>query len=347
MTPTQVILLTEGRTDPYGAKTATNYVRYKPECVVALLDSTQAGKTAAALLGVGGDLPVVASLAAAPPANTLVIGASPPGGRFPPGWRDIILQAVERGMTVVNGLHEFLNNDPELVAAAQRSGARLMDIRRNNERSVATQVGLHNQCLRVHTVGHDCNVGKMVVSLELARALQRRGVDTKFVATGQTGIMLEGDGCPIDCVVSDFVSGAAEQLVLKNQSHSMLMIEGQASLVHPMYSGVTLGLLHGSAPHGLVLCYEVGRTHIASLPHFRIPPLPLLVSLFETMANLMHPCKVIGIGINSRKVSATAAAEERRRVRDELGLPACDVVRDGPDELVEAILRLRQEVALQ
>ena len=342
--PQRVIILTEGRTDPYGAKTATNYVRYKTDEVVALLDSTKAGKTAGELLGVGGAIPVVARLADAPTADTLVIGIAPDGGRLPPAWKAVVLEAVGKGMSLISGLHEFLGDDPEIAAAARRSGARVFDVRKNDERTVARRQGIDEKCLRIHTVGHDCNVGKMVVSLELARALSRRGVDAKFVATGQTGIMLEGDGCPIDCVVSDFVNGAAEQLVLKNQHHPVIVVEGQGSLVHPMYSGVTLGLLHGCMPHGLIMCYEVGRTQVALMKDVALPGLPELIRIYETMANLMHPCRVIGIGMNSRKVSAAEAARERARVREQVGLPVCDVLRDGPDELVEATLAFKKEL---
>jgi len=338
----RVILLTEGRTDPYGAKTATNYVRYKPDEVVALIDSTQAGKTAGELLGVGGRIPVVAALENAPKADTLVIGSSPVGGRLPPSWRGVVLEALQRGMGVVSGMHEFLCDDAELAAAAERTGARIFDVRKNTVRELAHREGLREACLRVHTVGHDCNIGKMVVSWELTQGLKKRGVDAKFVATGQTGIMLEGDGCPVDCVVSDFVNGAAEQLVLKNQHHAMLMIEGQGSLVHPMYSAVTLGLLHGSAPHALIMCYQTDRTHVAALPKIKLPPLREVIALYENMAGLMQPCRVIGIGMNSRKMTDQEAESERRRVQDELGLPACDVIRHGPDVLVEAIQKFER-----
>jgi uncharacterized NAD-dependent epimerase/dehydratase family protein len=171
--------------------------------------------------------------------------------------------------------------------------------------------------------------------------LQRRGYDAKFIATGQTGIMIEGDGLPIDCVVADFVSGAAEKLVLQNQHHDILLIEGQGSLVHPSYSGVTLGLLHGCAPQALILCYEVGRERVTGVESVVIPPLAEIKRIYEVMSNIHQKCQVIGIGINSRKVSAAEAARERQRVQAEFGLPACDVLRDGPDELVDAVLRFR------
>jgi uncharacterized NAD-dependent epimerase/dehydratase family protein len=342
----KIVVLIEGKTHPGSAKTAINMVRYCPDEVVALLDSTQAGKTAGELLGVGDNLKIVASLQDAPSADTLLIGISPPAGQLPAAWRTILLQAARRGMQIVSGLHEFISDDQEIAQAAAKSGARIVDVRKNNEREVAWREGINQKCLRIHTVGHDCNVGKMVVSLEVSRALERAGHDSKFVATGQTGIMIEGDGCPIDAVVADFINGSAERLVLKNQHHKFLLIEGQGTLVHPMYSAVTLGLLHGSAPQGLIFCYEQGHTRLRHLKDFPIPPLRDMLRLYETMANLMHPCKVIGLGINSRKATAQEAAYERARVQEELGLPACDVIRDGPEPLMNAVLRYQQELGL-
>ncbi len=335
------VILTEGHSNPHTAKTACSVIRYRGEKVVAILDSTQKGKTSQELLGVGGSLPIIGSLAEAPEANGLLIGIAPPGGKIPPAWRSIILEALERGMSIVSGLHDFISVDPEFAAVAARTGSRIFDVRRNNERSVARRRDLRPDCLRVHTVGHDCSVGKMVVSIEVTQGLKRRGFDAKFVATGQTGIMVEGDGLPIDCVVADFVSGAAERLVLMNQHHDILLVEGQGSLVHPSYSSVTLGLLHGCLPHALILCYEVGRTHVAGIEHVPIPPLAEIKRLNEIMGSIHMPCKVIGIAMNSRKVSAEEAEQERKQLREQFQLPVCDVFRHGADELVDAVLEFR------
>jgi uncharacterized NAD-dependent epimerase/dehydratase family protein len=316
-------------------------IRYRGEEVAGLLDATEAGRTCGELLGVGGELPVLSSLAEAPAATGLLIGIAPPGGKIPESWRKIILEAIERGLEIVSGLHDFISDDPEFSAAAARTGVRIYDVRKNHERSIARRQGLRPDCLRVHTVGHDCSIGKMVTSIEIARGLQADGLDAQFVATGQTGIMVAGEGLPIDCVVADFVSGAAEKLVLANQHHDILLIEGQGSLVHPSYSSVTLGLLHGCLPHALILCYEVGRTTVTGLEHIPLPPLSEVRRLFEVMANVHIPCDVIGVSMNSRRVSAEQAEQERRRVRDELGLPVCDVFRHGAGELVEAVKAFR------
>jgi uncharacterized NAD-dependent epimerase/dehydratase family protein len=337
----RIIILTEGHTEPHAGKTAACIIRYKGEEVVALLDGTQVGKTSGDLLGVG-QTPVVGKLDDAPEANTLLLGIAPPGGKIPAPWRAIILDAISRRkMNVVSGLHDFLNDDPEFSKAAKESGVTLTDVRKNTEKSIARRKGLRPDCLRVHAVGHDCSIGKMVVSVEVTNGLKKRGHDAKFIATGQTGIMVEGDGLPIDCIVADFVSGAAEKMVLANQHHEILVVEGQGSLVHPSYSGVTLSLLHGCAPQALILCYEVGRETVTGVESVKIPPLADIKRMFEMMSNIHQPCKVIGIGINSRRISAAAAAEERKRIKAEFGLPACDVIRDSPDELVEAVLNFK------
>jgi uncharacterized NAD-dependent epimerase/dehydratase family protein len=335
----KIVILTEGHTEPHAGKTAANVIRYRGSEVVALLDSSQKGKTSGELLGVG-TTPVVGSLDDAPTADTLLLGIAPPGGKIPAPWRKVILDAIaRRKMDVISGLHDFLCDDPEFSSGAKVAGVTLFDIRKNTEKTIARREGLRPDCLRVHTVGHDCSIGKMVVSVEIASGLKARGHRAKFIATGQTGIMIEGDGLPIDCIVADFVSGAAEKMVLEHQQqHDILLIEGQGSLVHPSYSGVTLSLLHGCAPQALVLCYEVGRETVTGVESVKIPPLSQIKKIYELMANIHQRCKIVGIGINSRRLNAAAAARERDRVKSEFDLPACDVLRDGPDELVQAVI---------
>ncbi|MCR4414410.1 MAG: DUF1611 domain-containing protein [Thermoguttaceae bacterium] len=342
-TPRRLVLLTEGYRDAHTAKTAINVIRYKPEDVVAVFDRAGAGATCQEWFGLGGSIPVVGSLADAPGANALLIGIAPPGGKIPAPWRPIVLEAIRRKLNVVSGLHDFLNDDAEFVQAAREHGVRLVDVRQNNEHDVAQRRGIREGCLRIHTVANDCSLGKMVVSVEVARGLQRRGVDAKFVATGQTGILIEGDGCPIDRVISDFVNGAAEKLVLANQHHEVIVIEGQGSLFHPRYSCVTLGLLHGSMPDGLIVCYEMGRTKIEDMG-VPLASLEEVRDFYEAAARIMHPCRVIGVAINGARYSDAEVAAEREAVRRRMGLPACDVLRHGPDELVDAVLDLKRQL---
>jgi uncharacterized NAD-dependent epimerase/dehydratase family protein len=344
MAERRIVILTEGRTTPTGAKTASCVVRYKPNEVVALLDTTQSGKTAGELLGVGGSIPIIDKLSDALGANTLLIGIAPSGGKLPPAWRKTLLEAIDRGMNLVSGLHDFLSNDPAIASAAAAKGVEIHDVRKNNEKDVSNRLNLREDCLRIHTVGQDCSVGKMLASVELTLALKKRGYDAKFIATGQTGIMIEGDGCPVDCVVSDFVNGAVEKLILANQHHDFLLIEGQGSLSHPRYSAVTLGLLHGCVPQAMILVYEAGRKNVHGMDYIPLPPLKKIVEVNEMMASLAMPSKVIGVAMNSRLLSPDEAEAERERVRRQLGVPVCDVIRHGPDELVEAILAYRQKL---
>jgi uncharacterized NAD-dependent epimerase/dehydratase family protein len=340
----KMVLLTDGYNDPHTAKTAICVLRYRPEEVAAVLDRPGAGKPCREVMGVGGDIPVVASLEEAPAANTLVIGIAPPGGKIPAPWRTIVLEAIRRGMTIVSGLHDLLKNDPEFVAAAAAHGVGLVDLRDNNESDVSSRQGIREDCLRIHTVANDCSCGKMVVAVEVADGLRRVGVDAEFVATGQTGILVAGSGIPIDRVISDFVAGAAEKLVLANQHHDVILIEGQGSLFHPRYSGVTLGLLHGAMPDGLILCYEMGRKVIFGMDEIPLAPLAEVRDFYERAANLMHPCRVIGVAVNGQRFpDDDEVSAECRRVEDELGLPACDVIRHGPEKLVAAVLELRKE----
>lgn len=342
----RIVILTEGKTDPLTAKTANVLLRYRGDDVVALLDSTQAGKTAGELLGVGGDTPVVASLDEVPlidgeGPDTLLIGVATAGGKVPAESIAVCHDAIRRGMSLVSGMHQFLSDDPELVAAAAEAGVAIHDVRKNHERDVATRQGIDDACTRILTVGQDCSVGKMVAALEVARGLQRRDVDAKFVATGQTGIMVEGDGLPIDCVVSDFVNGACENLVRANQHHDVMVFEGQATITHPRFSAVSCGLLHGCNPHGMILGYEVGRTHIRGMDHLPLPPLRSVLEAYEHLAAFGEPAKVIAVAMNSRTCTDAEADAERERVREEFGLPVADPIRHGPDELVDAVLALR------
>lgn len=340
--PRRMVIITDGYNDPDTAKTAICLLRYRAEEVVAVLDRQSAGKTCQEVFGVGGKIPVVGGLTEARKANTFVVGIAPPGGKIPTHWRPIILDAIARRLTIVSGLHDFLRDDVEFRTAAERYGVELVDVRQNDEHEVANREGLRAECLRIHTIANDCSCGKMTASVELVAGLNRAGMDAAFVATGQTGILVAGDGCPMDRVVSDFVSGAAEKLVLANQHHEVIVIEGQGSLFHPRYSCVTLGLLHGVMPDGLILCYEMGRQATYGMERVPLPSLEKTVEFYESAANIMHPCRVIGVAVNGQRYTDDAVAAECDRVSRQLSLPTCDVIRHGPEPLVEAVRRLRQ-----
>jgi uncharacterized NAD-dependent epimerase/dehydratase family protein len=341
----KIIVLTEGKSNPADGKTATGILRYNSKDVVALLDSTCAGKTAQEAFGVGGDIPFISELKQAQ-ADTLLIGIAPPGGVLPPSWGNIIREAIESGMDIISGLHYLLDDDEELHRLAQRHGVRIRDLRRVPEDlTVSKNMAKDLRCHRVHTVGHDCSVGKLVASIELWRALESRGYGAKFVATGQTGILIAGGGVPVDRVISDFVAGSIEEPILEHADEEFVVIEGQGSLVHPLYSGVTLSLLHGCAPQTMVLVFEPERKTLRSTSH-PVPPLAAVIRIFEELASFITPSKVVALAANTASLSASKADEAMKRTEGELGLVTSDVIRHGPDRIVEAILQRHGELGL-
>lgn len=319
-------------------------MKYRQGEVVAVIDQREVGKTAADLFKLGGTVPVVAGLEAIPKCDAIYLGIATPGGKLPEVWRPLIRQAIGRGIDIVSGLHDFLVDDAEYVALAAKSGSRLVDVRRNSFKKTATCYRFRPQCIRIHSVGNDCSIGKMVTTLEVQIELQRRGYSAKFIATGQTGIMITGEGSPIDCVVSDFVNGAVEELVAQNEQHDFVLIEGQGSISHPAFSAVTAGLLHGGAPQGLLFCYEAGRTHVKGLKDVPIVPMEQQMAAVEAMANLRFPCSIIGISVNTRNLSEQDAFREVAEAEDRFGLPACDVYRHGAAKIAQACEQLRKDL---
>ena len=343
---TRIVLLTEGKSTPSDAKTATGLLRYRTPDVAAVLDSTQAGKTAGEVLGTGGDIPIIATLADAPRgSDTLLIGIAPAGGNLPEPWREVIREAIGRGMSIVSGLHYFIGDDPEFRELAAAKGVRIHDVRRTPEGlTVSRDLARHSRAHRVHTVGHDCSVGKMVASLEITRALKAAGQRAEFVATGQTGIMISGWGVCVDRVISDFVAGAIEEQVLAHDDEEFLVVEGQGSLVHPLYSGVTLGLLHGCAPQSMVMVFDPTRKRVKGTDQV-MPPLPDVIRMYELMASIMVPsARVIAVAANTFAMSRAEATRAMASAEEELGIPVEDVIRDGCARIRDAVLARHAEI---
>src|SRR5206468_1558527 len=278
-------------------------------------------------------------------ATAVLIGIAPMGGRLPAEWRGWLRIAIERGLEIWSGLHTFIGDDPELGALARERGVRIFDARKPPANlPVADGLAAEVDAYVVHTVGSDCNVGKMTAQVELRNALIKRGHRTRFVATGQTGIFIEGWGIAVDAVVADFIAGASEWLVLEAAKDAdIILVEGQGSLIHPGYSGVTLGLLHGCCPDALILCHQATRDHIGDYhgrePWVKIPPLAELVEIYEHAAAPVRPTKVIGICLNTFDMSEAQARDAVARAADETGLPATDPVRFGSAPLVDAIIQ--------
>jgi uncharacterized NAD-dependent epimerase/dehydratase family protein len=330
------LVLAEGYSgDEHYGKTTYGVIRYGPAPVVAVLDSERAGETVEGV-------PVVGSVADALPfqPTTALVGVAVAGGRLPPVWRGILRAALEAGLDVEAGMHEFLADDPALAALAHEHGAELRDYRRPPEDlSVPTGANLEHAATVVLTVGSDCAVGKKTVAVELDRAARARGLRSVFVPTGQTGIMIAGWGIAVDAVVSDFLAGAAERLVVEGAARGdLLFVEGQGAILHPQFSGVTLGLYHGSAPHALVLVHRAGDAEIEGVPGHAIPPLPELVRLYEALALPVRPARVAAIALNTGRYGDDGAREAIAAVAAETGLPTDDPVRFGPDSLLDAVL---------
>ena len=278
--------------------------------------------------------------AAARGAGSIVVGIAPTGGRLPPHWVTELAVAADAGLDVVSGLHTRLTSFPELVQAASRRGVRLIDVR-HSEKAHGAASGRKRTGKRVLTVGTDCALGKKYTALALTKNLRERGVAATFRATGQTGIMISGAGIAIDAVIADFIAGAAEQLSPDNGPNHWDVIEGQGSLFHPAYAGVTLGLLHGSQPDAIVLCHDPSRRTINEYPDFPIPPLQVAIDDYLRAGKLTNlDIRCVGLSVNSASLSDTECAGYFQRLTAELGLPVCDPLRTGVDVLAAALLAI-------
>jgi uncharacterized NAD-dependent epimerase/dehydratase family protein len=271
-------------------------------------------------------------------ARTLLIGVANRGGVMSVEDEIEVLAALEAGLDVASGLHQRLRERPAILAAAERLGRTLYDVREPPP-NLPVGNGERRRGLRLLTVGTDCSVGKMYTTLAIERELKRRNVRCDFRATGQTGIMIAGDGVPVDAVVADFISGSVEQLSPERIDGGWDLIEGQGSLFHPSYAGVSLGLLHGAQPDVIVLCDEPGRPHMRGLPGRLMPGLAETLAANLKAARLTNPDVIcVGVSLNCSNLTPEEAKRACARVSDELGLPAQDPVAMGVDEIVDQLL---------
>lgn len=345
--PRRLVILTEGQFGIHDAKTAMGVIRYGRDTIVAILDSTMAGRNLREFMP-GRDVPFVGTLSEACGGpvrpDGLLIGIAPTGGKLPPPWRATILDAIGAGLDIHSGLHQFLGDDPEFAAAAAKAGTRLIDYRRPPDRMETTVGRRHLPGKRVIlTVGTDCAIGKMSVALEVVAAARRDGASAVMVPTGQTGMMIEGWGVAVDRVISDFTNGTVEWLVEQGESRGdWVFVEGQGSIDHPAYSAVTMGLIHGATPHAMILVHKPGLAEhdFDHLPDasFPIAELRPFIELHERIAGLVAPSKVVAIALNTSLIADDA---EARRTIDAIaadtGLPADDPVRFGAARLWPAI----------
>ena len=344
----RIAILAEGAFEWHYGKTATGVIRYGKEPVVAVIDSTKAGQDVAEALGAsfGMGIPVVRDINVALnfQPDVLLIGIAPMGGALPPEWRWQLLKAIDAGLDIISGLHFFLSDDEELRTAAEKRGVKIWDVRRPPATNRVAQFTPHRVgSSTVLMVGSDCAVGKMTVALELDREAQKRELSSAFVATGQTGIMISGNGLPVDRIISDFVAGMVEQMVLDfSKEYDWVFVEGQGALNHPGYSPVTLGLIHGSMPDAMIFCHKVGATAIEGYTYCPLPSLNRMIQLNEDTVSWVRPerpCKVVGLALVTHGLSEQEALDAIKKAEDETGLPATDVMRSGAGKLMDALVR--------
>jgi D-glutamate N-acetyltransferase len=341
----RLAIFAEGLFARHTGKTAHGVIRYGTREVVAVVDSTQAGRTAVEVEPFcGTPVPVVASVREAIDrgATTMLIGVAPTGGKLDAAWRPALREAIEAGLSLEAGLHTQLSGDPELAAAARQHGVTLRDLRASPpDLTVPKGPDSRPDGVRVvQSVGSDTVIGKKVVTLELDRAARERGLRSVYVPTGQTGVAIAGWGIAVDHVISDYVAGAAERLVLEGAERGdLLFVEGQGALFHPAYSGVTLGLLHGSAPDLLVLVHRPSSTAIRNYPDLPIPPLSELIAAYESITAPVRPARVVAIALNTGDLDEPEAQATVAAAEDETGLVTDDVVRFGAERVLDAVLR--------
>jgi len=334
------ILLHEGILGGTG-KTGLTLLRYSQAQIVAVVDRECAGKNLFELTGINKNVPIVASVAEALSyqPDVLAIGIAPSGGALPDPWKVEIEEAIAIGLSLVNGLHTFFGQKPE---SSLQPGQWIWNVRQEpTGLSIGKGKARSLSGRRVLAVGTDMAIGKMSASIELQRCALNRGLRAKFLATGQAGLMIAGDGVALDAVRVDFAAGAVEQIVIKyGPDHDILFIEGQGSLLHPG-STATLHLLRGSQPTHILLVHKAGQTQIKDSPDVKIPPLPEVIKLYEMVASVagaMQPAKVAAIALNTAHLDDAAAKNAIAQVHEQTGLPCTDVVRFGADLLLDAIV---------
>lgn len=338
----RIVLLVEGAFGVLSAKTAVGVLRYSPHEIVAVLDSTHAGKTVQDVLGFGGSIPVVANVAEtlkfSP--DVALIGIAPTGGRLPDAWRQIVFDAINAHLEIWSGMHAFLSDDPDFADEAERKGVRLWDVRRPPANlQVANGSALTTRAFVVLMVGSDCNVGKMTTALELQKHVRAKGYKAAFVATGQTGILIEGDGTPLDAIPGDFMSGEVERLVVQadQAGADVIFVEGQGSVVHPGFGAVTLALMLGSMADAYVLCHLPSRTTFRPDYDIPLPPLPMVVRQYEDLMEYFKAPKVRCVALNTYDQNDADAQKTVEETETLLKLPAADPIRHGVARLWEAL----------
>ncbi len=338
----KMVILADGRLSSLGSKTANAALLYLSEQVVAVIDSTKQRTTTQEVIGIGGNIPIVHSLEESLrySPNTLLIGIAPIGGQLPEEWRAVIKQALDRKLNLISGLHQILSQDQELKSFAKKNGVHISDLRKvPSSHTIIAQGSWRSRAAKtILTVGTDSNIGKLTTALQVYREMKRRGLSVTFIGTGQTGILVGGRGVAVDAVIADFIAGAIEFEIDKavNEGYEYIIVEGQGALTHCGFSGVTLGLMHGTMPDAMIMCHQPSRT----MDWYGIPLISLetAIHLHEELISVFKPSKVVGVGINSIGINKEELQLICDEIMNDLGRIATDPLRNRASLLVDGIL---------
>ena len=336
----RIIILAEKNFGPLTSKMANSAIRYLNDEIVAVIDSAHAGKTVEDVLGFGGDIPVYGILDEAfrHNPNTLLIGISPPGGKFPSAWYPLIINAIQNKLHIISGLHEFLSDIAEFTVLAEKYRVRIIDLRKNSNPNIISRgIARKFRSKIILTVGTHGNIGKMTTTIELVKEMQDRGKSADWVATGQIGILIKGKGVPVDSIKGDFISGNVEAAVASaDGNYEYVFVEGQGSLQHMGYSAVALGLLHGTLPDAMILCHrmDVGVSEFG----VNTDDLKRMVRIHEEMVSFVKPSKVVGICLNTYNLPEDKSREIIKEIQKDTGLPTTDPIKYGTGNIIDAML---------
>ncbi|MDA0987262.1 MAG: DUF1611 domain-containing protein [Bacteroidetes bacterium] len=339
----KLIILCEGQFSPLKSKTANAAIIYFPQNVLAIIDSTKSGKTSHDILGYGGAIPIVSSIDEALKFNptALLIGIAPIGGRLPEAWRSIIITALKNKLHILSGLHTFLGDDSEFNSIAKQNNVSITDWRKIPEEYEVVSLGnwKTRKAKTILSVGMDCNIGKMTTTLNIHNEFLKRGLKSDFVATGQTGIMIRGRGIAVDSVISDYIAGSIEKVIDEsaNEGNDFIFVEGQGAITHQGYSGVTLGLIHGTMPDAFILCHQPARKNDDY--NILLPDINRVIKLHEEIVGIFKKTKVICVGINSIGLTDEESMKASEKIENETGLPAIDTFRFGAKKLADAVYK--------
>lgn len=337
----KIAILADKKFGPLTSKMANGAIRYLQDEVIAVIDSSTAGKTVNDVLGFGGEIPIYGTLDETfrHNPNTLLIGISPPGGKFPSAWYPLVIKAIQNKLHIISGLHELLSDIAEFNVLAEKYRIRISDLRKSkNPDILARGIAKKFRSKTILTVGTHGNVGKMTATIEMVREMQERGKSADWLATGQIGKLIKGKGVPVDSIKGDFISGNVEASIAAiDGNYEYIFVEGQGSIQHLGYSAVALGLLHGSLPDAMILCH---RTDIGVSDYgVNTNNLAEIIRLHENMVSFVKPSKVIGICINTYHLSNEKSSELINEIKDKTKLPVTDPIKFGTKNLVDGILK--------